>query len=81
MKDLCLEPPEHAVFRAGLDPDQIHQMHHHQEDAKHTANHHQAPGHLMWPLVLLAHRAELALRKQAEPYAAYGEAEADDPVE
>jgi len=81
VKDLCLEPPEHAVLRAGFDADQIHQMDHDQEHAEHATNHHQTPRHLVRALVFLAHSAELALRIHAERNASGGEAQADDPVE
>ena len=78
---LRLESSEHAVLRSGFDPDQVHQVDDDQEDAEHAGDHHQAPGHLVRALILLAHRAELAMRKHAEGDAARGEAEAYDPVE
>lgn len=78
---LALEPPEQAVFRPGLDPDQVHQVDDDQEDAEHAGYHHQAPGHLMRALVLLAHGAKLAMRKHTNRDASDGKAEAYDPVE
>ena len=78
---LCLEPPKHTVLRAGFDTDQVHQVNDNQKYPEHAANHHQAPGHLVRALVFLAHRTELAMREQAEGYAAGGQAQAYDPVD
>ena len=76
-----LEPPEHAVLWPGIDADQVHQVHHHQEDPEHAANHHQPPRHLVRALVLLAHRALFRMGMDAQRDKAGGEAQADDPVE
>lgn len=52
-----------------------------EEHAKHAADHHQAPWHLVRPLILLANCAELGLRKHAQNNQARREAEAYDPIE
>ncbi len=69
------------MFRVCLYADQVHQVDDDEEHAEHAANHHQAPWHLVRPLILLANRAELGLRKHAQNYQAYREAEAYDPIE
>ena len=52
-----------------------------EEHAEHAADHDQAPWHLVRPLILLANRAELGLRKHAQNNQARREAEAYDPIE
>lgn len=78
---LFLKSPKHAVFRAGVDTDQVHQMNNDHEYAKYAADHHQSPGHLVRALIFLTHGAEFGLCKHTETDEEDGQAETYDPVE
>ena len=76
-----LKASEDTVFRAGRDTEQVHHVDDDQEQAKDTANHHQAPWHLMRALIFLAHGADFGMRKHAKTNQGNAEAKADDPVD